>query len=231
MQGFVSKEDTVKRNKISWTALIPLCFLTLWIAGCTVPTLSTVLKVDRTVVCLGEQANLECTVSHVQGNITYEWFCNGGAIEGEGPTVKWIAPESAGAYLVGVRVIAENGKTGRATTTIKVTNNHLPVIDEVIVTAEHKYLRKMAEPNSYLVGKAQQYQIECQAHDLDKDSLTYEWHCSAGNLQQDGSKATWIAPDAVVDVKLTVKVSDSKKGMAMQELLLKVVACSACTFR
>lgn len=221
----------MKINNRRWGAFLLLGLAAMLLSGCTVPTLPTVLNVDRAVVCLGEQVNLQCVVSGAEGNITYEWFCSGGTIEGEGPAVKWIAPESRGAYTIGVRARAADGKLGRATTTIRVTNNHLPVIDEVVVTAEHKYLKQMAQPNSYLVGKAQEYHLECRARDPDNDELSYEWSASAGNLQQAGSRATWVAPDAVVDVRLTVKVTDSKKGVTTQELLLKVVACSACTFR
>ena len=218
-------------DRTKWAALLILCLATIFAGSCAVPTLVTVLNVDRTVVCLGEQVSLECIVSGVDGNLTYEWFCNGGTIEGEGAMVKWIAPESAGAYAVGVRAIAENGKIGRATTTIRVTNNHLPIINEVIITAEHKYLKRMAQQDSYLVGKGQVYHLECHAQDLDNENLTYQWSSSAGNLQPEDSRATWTAPDTVTDVKLTVTVSDSKKGQATRELLLKVVACSPCTFR
>jgi len=217
-------------NAMKWYLIIALCLIVMMVGGCTVPTLPATLNVDKSVLSLGERTTLRCIAPHT-GNATYQWWCNGGTIEGEGAVVTWVAPECAGAYLVRVRVVAEDGKLGQATTTIKVVNNHPPVIDQTIVTAQHKYLRKMGEEYKYLVGKGQEYQIECQARDQDGDTLTYEWFCSAGELRGSGPVVTWLAPDKNGDVQLTVTVSDGRKGVATRELLLTVVACSPCTFR
>lgn len=223
----------MKLNCIRWQALIFLSIISILVGGCIGPTLATTLKADRTVLCLGEHANIECTVSNTTGNITYEWSCSGGSIEGEEAVVDWFAPDSAGAYTIKVKAEEETGKSGRASLTITVMDNNRPIIEDVVVTAEHKYLKKTAEGTaySYLVGKAQEYHIECQAQDEDKDSLAYQWLCSAGEIQGSGPGVTWTAPDASVDVKITVTVSDGKGGVATHELSLNVVACSACTFR
>lgn len=220
---------------MKWQALVFLSIISILVGGCIGPTLATTLKTDRTILCLGEHANIECTVSNSTGNMTYEWSCSGGSIEGEGAVVDWFAPDSAGAYTIKVKAEEENGKSGRASLTINVIENSRPVIEDVVVTAEHKYLKKTAEGTaySYLVGKAQEYHIECQAQDEDKDSLTYEWFCSAGEIQGSGPGVTWVAPSpsGQLDVEITVTVSDGEGGMATQELSLRVVACSACTFR
>lgn len=223
----------MKSNSVRWQALIFLSIISLLIGGCASQTLTTTLKADRTVLCLGEHTNIESTVLNSTGSITYEWSCNGGSIEGEAALVEWISPDSPGAYTIKVKLKQDDGKSGEASVKITVMDNHIPIIEGVVVTAEHKYLKKAPEGTtdySYLVGKAQKYHIECQAQDEDNDSLDYAWSCSGGEIQGSGSGVTWVAPNAAGDVKLTVTASDGKGGTATQELSLKVVTCSACTF-
>jgi hypothetical protein len=93
-------------------------------------------------------------------------------------------------------------------------NNHRSIIEDIVIAAEHKYLKKMADETGYLVGKAQKYRIECQAQDNDNDSPACEWLCSGGEIPGSGSGVTWVAPDASGDVKITVTVSDGKGGVA-----------------
>jgi hypothetical protein len=226
------EESIVKLKSIKWQAIIFLSIISIIVGGCASQTLATTLKADRTVLFLGEHANIECTVSNSTGNITYEWSCNGGSIQGEGAVVDWFAPDNTGAYTIKVKAKGENGESGGASVKITVMDNHRPIIEDIVVTAEHKYLKKITDETGYWVGKAQTYHIECQAQDQDNDSLTYEWSCSGGDIQGSGSGVTWIAPnpEGSVDVTITVTASDGKGGVATKDLLLKVVRCSVCTF-
>jgi len=42
-----------------------------------------------------QQYDIMCTVSNARGTPIYQWTCDGGQIEGEGPVVIWTAPNSS----------------------------------------------------------------------------------------------------------------------------------------
>ncbi len=51
-----------------------------------------------------QQYDIVCTVSNSRGTLIYEWTCDGGGMEGEGPVVTWTAPNSSVDVTVGVTV-------------------------------------------------------------------------------------------------------------------------------
>jgi hypothetical protein len=159
----------------------------------------------------------------------YKWSCNGGSVQGEGESADWSAPDSLGDYAIKVVVKGDNGGWGTAAVIITVRENHAPVIEDLAVTAEHKYLKELKDYHK--VGKGQMYHIECQAVDEDNDDLIYTWSCDKGEIAGTGAKVTWKAPNANVKVNVTVMVSDGRNGVATKDLVLEVVACSACTFK
>lgn len=219
----------MKLKSVKWQALMFLSIVSILAGGCASQTLPATLEATKSVLSLGEHTNIECIVSNVTGNFTYEWSNNGGSIQGEGQAIDWVAPDSPGTYTISAEIQGSNGKRGTASITITVTDNHAPVIQDLVVTAEHKYLKERKK--DYLVGKDQTYNISCQAEDEDNDDLDYIWSCDKGKISGTGAQVTWKAPNLDGNVNITVTVSDSKNGVATQDLLLKVVACSACTFK
>lgn len=213
-----------------WQVLIFLSIISILAGGCTGQTLPVKLEATSTLLSLGQHTNIECTVSNSTGNYTYEWSSDWGSIQGEGKLVDWLAPDSAGNYSIEVTVTGANGKSGTASMTITVADNHVPVIEDLVVTADHKYVKKAGE-DYYKVGKDQMYYIECQAEDEDNDDLAYTWSCDNGEITGTGANVTWKAPNDSGDVNITVTVSDGRNGVATQDLVLQVVSCSPCTFK
>ena len=210
-------------------ALILLSAISILAVGCGNYFIPCSLKAGKTLLSLGEHTNIECVVSNSTGNINYKWASSDGSIQGEGASIDWLAPESAGDYFIRVEVEGENSKRGTAFITITVIENYAPGIKDLVITSGTKYLKKKGE--GYLVGKDQTYYIECQALDEDNDDLIYTWSCDNGEMSGTGTKVTWKAPNANVKVNVTVTVSDGRNGVATQDLVLEVVACSACTFK
>lgn len=172
---------------------------------------------------------LSCIVSGSGGSdLSYEWSANGGNITGTGAVVDWIAPEEVGMY--DVTVVATDGQGGQdtASLTLIASNGPPPVIADLIVTADHKYLKE--SPMGYKVGKAQNYSIECVASSNTSGNLTYEWSCTGGQILGEGSTINWTAPDAVVTVTVTAKVFDALGNWVRKGVILEVVPCSECTF-
>ncbi|MDH4299529.1 MAG: hypothetical protein OEV57_06345 [Dehalococcoidia bacterium] len=172
---------------------------------------------------------LSCIVSGSGGSdLSYEWSANGGNITGTGAVVDWIAPEEVGMYDVTVVVTDGQGGQDTASLTLIASNGPPPVIADLIVTADHKYLKE--SPMGYKVGKAQNYSIQCVASSNTSGNLTYEWSCTGGQILGEGSTINWTAPDAVVTLTVTAKVFDALGNWVRKGVILEVVPCSECTF-
>ena len=170
-----------------------------------------------------------CIVSGSDGGgLTYHWSTGGGSIEGAGAVVDWIAPEQVGMYDIVVNVTAGEGRQDTASISLIASNGPPPVIEDLIVTAAHKYLKE--SPVGYKVGKAQNYSIECVASSNTSGNLTYEWSCTGGDIAGEDSVINWTAPDAVITITVTAKVFDSLGNWVRRSVILEVVACSECTF-
>ncbi len=223
---------------IKWQALVFLSIMSILAVGCASEALPAKIEASKSVLSLGEHANIECIVSNATGNFTgnftYEWSNDGGSLQGEGKAIDWVAPDSPGTYTIRAEVTGDNGERGTASITITVTDNHAPVIQDLVITAEHKYLKKVKVKEGedyYKVGKGKAYNISCQAEDEDNDDLSYVWSCDKGEISATGAQVTWKAPKVDGKVNIVVTVTDGKNGVATQELLLSVVACSTCTFK
>ena len=162
------------------------------------------------------------------GGLTYHWSTNGGSIDGTGAVVDWIAPEQVGMYDIAVNITDGEGGQHTASISLVASNGPPPTIEHMIVTANHKYLKVSVE--GYKVGKAQNYSIECVASSNTSGNLTYEWSCTGGEINGEGSVINWTAPDQVVTVTVTAKVFDDLDNWVRKSVILEVVACSECTF-
>jgi len=170
-----------------------------------------------------------CTLSGSDGTgLNYEWSTSGGSIVGTGAVVDWVAPEEVGMYDIAVDVTDGQGGQHTASIILIASNGPPPVIEDLIVTANHKYLKEA--PIGYKVGKAQNYSIECVASSNTSGNLTYEWSCTGGEINGGGSIINWTAPDAVVTITVTAKVFDALNNWVRKSVTLEVVTCSECTF-
>jgi hypothetical protein len=172
-----------------------------------------------------------CSTLDLDGDeLSYDWSATAGSISGTGSVVDWAAPEQVGTYVVTVVVTDDYGASATKTLSLSVLTGEPPNIQALLVTAEHCYLK--ATPLGYLVGKEQEYHIECIVAATSVE-LLYEWSCTDGQISetsQDGSIITWIAPDEHIYVTIAVVVSDIAGNMVSQDVFLEVVDCSYCTF-
>ena len=150
---------------------------------------------------------------------------DGGRNTGTGTEVIWTAPEEVGMY--GITVVVEDSQDRKGTESIVLiaSNGPPPVIEDLIVTAEHEYLKETA--TGYKVAKTYDYHIECIALNISGE-LIYEWSCDSGEISGEGSLITWTAPDIERDVTVTVKVLDDIGNWVRKSITLDVVDCESC---
>jgi hypothetical protein len=189
------------------------------------------LTADAEWITPSGNLQLMCTASDPDGDeLSYAWSASGGDISGSTMTATWSAPQEVGTYDVTVVVNDGYGEEATETIFVDVLTGEPPVIEALIVTAEHCYLKATAL--GYLVGKKQEYHVECVVADTSV-RLSYEWSRTGGEISetsQDGAIATWTAPDEHVYVTVTVTVSDVAGNTADEGVFLEVVDCSYCTF-
>ena len=168
-----------------------------------------------------------CTASNPDGGeLSYEWSATGGNITGTGPEVIWTAPEEVGMYDITVVVTESEGREATGSIALIASNGPPPTIEDLIVTAEHEYLKKT--PIGYKVAKTYDYDIECTASGTGE--LVYEWSCDGGEISGEGSLITWTAPDTAGDITVTVKVFDDAGNWVRKSIFFEVVDCNACVF-
>ncbi len=173
--------------------------------------------------------NVTCDATDPDGDeLSYEWVTDGGNITGTGTEVVWTAPAEVGIYYVTVSVTDDHGSSATDSLSISVATEQPPIIEELVVTAEHCYLKTYSW--GYKVGKEQEYQIECTTEDTGVE-LSYNWSCEDGTISGGGSVITWTAPDEYLEnTTVTVVVSDITVNMVRKIVALNVVSCSKCTF-
>jgi hypothetical protein len=176
---------------------------------------------------------ITCTASDPDGDeLSYKWSTSGGNITGTGAVVNWTVPEEIGMY--DITVVVDDGYDGEdaRSVTLSVTLGTSPTIEDLIVTAEHPYLRKSTSGYDYDVLKTKEYDIECIASDTDGEpgELVYEWSCDGGEISGEGYMVTWTAPNqASVAVTVTVIVSDVAGNKVGKSIDFYVRSC-ACSF-
>ena len=171
---------------------------------------------------------VKCKAEDPDGNkISYEWTASGGEFSGSGAVVNWIAPGVAGMYDIQVVVTDSYGAKDTLSLTVSVASYSPPVIEDLVATAEHKYLKEYL--SGYKIGKEKSCDIECTVSDTSGE-LFYEWTCDVGEISGEGSVVTWTAPNTSGDVTVTVTVSDVVGNMVSKSIVFRVVTCSSCTF-
>ncbi len=176
-----------------------------------------------------DSLQVTCNASDYDGDeLSYNWSASGGNITGTGPEVIWTAPEEVGMYDITVVVTDSQGGQDTASLALIASNGPPPIIEGLIVTAEHKYLKKTT--TGYKVAKTKEYDIECIASSNTSGELVYEWSCDGGEISGEGSTITWTAPDTAGDIMVTVKVFDDIGNWVRKSIVLEVVSCSSCVF-
>jgi hypothetical protein len=169
-----------------------------------------------------------CDASDPDGDeLSYEWTADGGSVSATGGVVNWTAPQEVDIYHVTVVVTDGHGSSATDSLPISVATEQPPIIEALLVTAEHCYLKTYSW--GYKVGKEQKYDIECIVSDTSGE-VSYNWSCDGGEISGEGSMITWTAPNASVEVTVTVTVSDIAGNMMTKSIILQVVSCSPCTF-
>jgi hypothetical protein len=192
------------------------------------PEIADLTASEEWVVPSGD-CTISCEASDPDNDsLSYEWLTSGGNITGEGDTITWVAPEDTGDY--NITVVVTDGLGGEDSTSLSITVsfNKRPVIEDLTVTAEHKYLKEI--PGGYRIGKGKSYEIECEASDPDGEELFYEWSTDGGGVSGEGDTVIFTAPLWSGTVTVTVTVSDSNGGAATDSIAFTVVSCSACEF-
>jgi hypothetical protein len=169
-----------------------------------------------------------CNATDPDGDeLSYEWSASGGDISGTGAAVNWTTPEEVGIYQVTVVVTDSHGGEGTRFVYLSVVTGTPPTIEDLVVTAEHQYLKTTS--TGYKVGKTKEYNIECIASNTSGE-LVYEWSCDGGEISGEGSLITWTAPNTEGDVTVTVVVTNIAHNIVSKSVILNVVPCSACIF-
>jgi hypothetical protein len=212
--------------------------LAIVVAAVLLPALSCNVNYGPVITSLEAEADwidpsdslqVTCNASDRNGDeLIYEWSTTGGNITDTGPEAIWTAPEEVGMYDITVVVDDGQGKNDTGSIVLIASNGPPPVIQDLIVTADHKYLKETT--TGYKVGRTKEYHIECIASSNTSGELVYEWSCDGGEISGEGSTITWTAPNTVGDVTVTVKVFDSLGNWFRKSIILDVVSCTSCEF-
>ena len=198
------------------------------------PPIIETLASDKTKAPPWTACHIECIASDPDDDddeLSYEWSTEGGDISGKGSTVTWTAPEATGTYTITVMVTDGLGGVRSRSLSINVGVNHPPVIEELIITPEHK---KDFNHTKMRIYKGKSCVLECVVSDSDGDNLSYQWSTDVhpdslssdvGSISGEGSSVTWTAPPRRSKVIVSVLVSDGNGGTDTEDIVFGVVSC------
>jgi len=152
--------------------------------------------------------------------LTYQWSADGGTIKGEGSSITWVAPDTAGSYTIEVTIADGKGGTVSESTTIAVTDkpNQPPTI-----TSLTRDGNPLEEENR--VRQWTTVTLQCNAQDPDGDNLTYLWRATGGKVNGEGNTVGWTSPGINGDYTVTVVITDGRGGKAEASIVFKVLCC------
>jgi hypothetical protein len=153
-----------------------------------------------------ESSQITCHATDPDGDdaeLIYDWSASAGEISGEGATVNWTAPDSAGSYKVAVTVTDPRG--GQVVSHVIITVGSPPIIVGLVAATDW-------------VTPSGGVQVTCNATDPEGGELTYQWTATAGNISGTGAAVDWTAPQEAGIYDITVVVSDVDGGSATDSL-------------
>ncbi|MDH7559539.1 MAG: FlgD immunoglobulin-like domain containing protein [bacterium] len=166
------------------------------------------LAAAKSLAVFGEAVDVYCTaVDRDGGSLTYHWTATGGALQGSGSKVSWVAPSTAGEYAISCRVTDAASAEDSSSVRLEVVAfiNHVPQIRSL-----------EAEPRKVVIGGSAN--LHCSAWDADGDSLSYAWSASGGALEAHDSTATWTAPPMPGLFVVRCTVADPRGGQATDSI-------------
>jgi hypothetical protein len=194
------------------------------------PTISS-LVADADWTLPSGALQVTCNATDPDGDqLSYEWSVTGGDISGTGAVVGWDAPQAVDVYYITAVVKDGHGTSDSRTLPVSVATGQPPSIEDLLITADHCYLKTNTSP--YKVGQGKKYDIQCTVADAGSE-LSYDWSCTVGEISEvsgESSIIAWTAPNTSGKVTITVIVSDIIGNKAAKGLLLDVASCSPCTF-
>jgi len=154
------------------------------------------LEAELEKVVPSGSCQIVCNATDRDGDeLSYDWSASGGEIYGEGTTVTWTAPNSAGSYDVTVTVTDGRGGEAIDYIIIEVRANKPPIITSLIAD------EIWTTPSGII-------QVTCIASDPDDDKLSYEWSATEGDITSTGPEIIWTAPEEIGMYDITVVVKD-----------------------
>jgi hypothetical protein len=222
------------RNK-SKSTIFPVIAVLLLSSACTIfspsppppppppsnqPPIINSLTAEKEVDTLTE-SQIICQATDTDGDVlSYQWSANSGTIKGEGSSITWVTPDTAGNYTVKVTVTDGKGDEATKSTTIAVIDkpNQPPVI-----TSLTRDGNLPDEENRIKQWKT--VTIHCNAQDPDGDELSYLWRATGGKITGEGNTVGWTSPGINGNYTVTVVVTDGRGGSAEASMVFRVLCC------
>lgn len=172
-------------------------------------------------VATSSASQVTCKATDADGDLLrYVWSVDGGKIEGEGSSITWVAPDTAGEYTIKVTVTDGKGSEVTKSTTITVVArpNKPPVITKLLIDGSPPGDENRAREWTTTT-------LQCIAEDPDGDKLSYLWRATAGKISGQGSTVGWTSPGVTGEYTVTVIVTDGRGGQAQESIIFKVLCC------
>ena len=213
-------------------AIFSITVVLLLSSACTppanqLPTINSITapqKVNSSTEC-----QISCEATDADGDtLSYIWSADNGTIEGEGNSITWVAPDTAGNYTIKLLVTDSKGGEAIDSVTITVTSrpNQPPTITAFNVTPSNKPEITFSPPGEQIsVSRHTTSAIQCVAEDPDGDELNYIWSATGGRVKGEGATVEWIAPGAADDYTVTAIIADGRGGQAEASIEFKVLCC------
>lgn len=172
---------------------------------------------------------ISCIASDIDGDeLFYSWSTETGNLKGKGESITWTAPGKPGEYTISVTVSDGNGMEtlGSVSVTVAPIINQYPTVSLVLTPKGEEPINVLSSSEVITVRQWTVMEIECIATDPDGDELTYEWSVTDGNIDGEGSKASYIARGPG-DHFITVAVTDSTGRKSLGNIRLHVKCCGS----
>jgi hypothetical protein len=167
---------------------------------------------DSSTILANHAVRIYCTATDMDNDsLAFSWSGSGGTFFGSGAFISWLAPDSAGSYVVTCTVTDKPGAKAVSADTITVVRsvNHPPVI-----------LKLNAVPRKINIGA--RTTLGCLAVDPDSNTLSYQWSARSGSLSGGGSIVSWQAPMAEGNYIVRCTVDDGVGGISTDSIGLQV---------